>query len=44
MESGIYHITDDESLSTQKSLKSFAQRKVKKSIILSPPKFLKCSC
>ena len=40
MESGIYHITDDEPLSTQKIIEIICEAKGKKSIILSPPKFL----
>ena len=40
MESGIYHITDDESLSTQKIIEIIGTAIVKKPLILSPPKFL----
>ena len=40
MEGGIYHITDDESLSTQKIIEIIGEAKGKKPIILSPPKFL----
>lgn len=40
MESGIYHITDDEPLSTQKIIEIIGQAKGKKPIILSLPKFL----
>ena len=39
-ESGVYHITDDEPLSTQKIIEIICEAKGKKSIILSPPKFL----
>ena len=40
MESGIYHITDDEPLSTQKIIDIIGTAKGKKPLILSPPKFL----
>lgn len=40
MKGGIYHITDDEPLSTQKIIEIIGEAKGKKPIILSPPKFL----
>ena len=40
MESGVYHITDDEPLSTQKIIEIIGTAKGKKPLILSPPKFL----
>ena len=40
MESGIYHITDDEPLSTKKIIEIIGEAKGKKPIVLSPPKFL----
>lgn len=40
MESGVYHITDDEPLSTQKIIEIIGTAQGKKAIILSPPKFL----
>ena len=40
IEGGIYHITDDEPLSTKKIIEIICEAKGKKSIILSPPKFL----
>ncbi|MBV2167045.1 MAG: NAD-dependent epimerase/dehydratase family protein [Kaistella sp.] len=40
MESGIYHISDDESLSTQKIIEIIGTAKGKKPLILSLPKFL----
>ena len=40
MESGVYHITDDEPLSTQKIIEIIGIAKGKKPLILSPPKFL----
>ena len=40
IEGGIYHITDDEPLSTQKIIKIIGTVKGKKPLILSPPKFL----
>ena len=40
MESGVYHITDDEPLSTQKIIEIIGTAKGKKPLIISPPKFL----
>ena len=40
IEGGIYHITDDEPLSTQKIIEIIGEAKGKNPIILSPPKFL----
>lgn len=40
IEDGIYHITDDEPLSTQKIIEIIGTVKGKKPLILSPPKFL----
>ena len=40
MKGGVYHITDDEPLSTQKIIEIIGEAKGKKPIILSPPKFL----
>ena len=40
MKGGVYHITDDEPLSTQKIIEIIGEAKDKKPIILSPPKFL----
>ena len=40
MKGGIYHITDDEPLSTQKIIEIIGEAKGKKAIILSPSKFL----
>ena len=40
MKGGVYHITDDETLSTQKIIEIIGTAKGKKPLILSPPKFL----
>ncbi|MCQ4035369.1 NAD-dependent epimerase/dehydratase family protein [Kaistella montana] len=40
IEGGIYHITDDEPLSTKKIIEIIGEAKDKKLIILSPPKFV----
>ena len=40
MKGGVYHITDDEPLSTQKIIEIIGTAKGKKPLILSPPKFL----
>ena len=40
MKGGVYHITDDEPLSTQKIIEIIGAAKGKKPLILSPPKFL----
>ncbi len=40
IEGGIYHITDDEPLSTKKIIEIIGEAKGKKPIVLSPPKFL----
>ena len=40
MKGGVYHITDDEPLSTQKIIEIIGEAKGKNPIILSPPKFL----
>ena len=40
MKGGVYHITDDEPLSTQKIIEIIRTAKGKKPLILSPPKFL----
>ena len=40
MKGGVYHITDDEPLSTKKIIEIIGEAKGKKPIVLSPPKFL----
>ena len=40
MKGGVYHITDDEPLSTKKIIEIIGEAEGKKPIVLSPPKFL----